>query len=391
MNKSYISIFFCALTLCLSCKTKTVEINEQPAVDTTTVAPASTIKIDTFGILPNGKTVKRYTLTNKNQAQLQVINYGGIVTALKMPDRNGNIEDVVLGYDSLAGYLRNSPYFGCLIGRFGNRIAKGKFKLDNQTYTLAKNNNGEHLHGGTVGFDKVYWDIEEVQNEEGSAVKLSYVSKDMEEGFPGTLTVEVQYVLTDKNEWKIYYTATTDKKTIVNLTQHSYFNLTGNTKGNIEGHEFVLEADKFLPVNKTLIPTGELKDVKGTPFDFRKPKKVGKDINAKNEQLTFGKGYDHCWVLSSKDSLKFAASVYDSLSGRFMEIHTTEPAFQFYSGNFLDGTIIGKYNVPYTLHYAMILETQHYPDSPNKPEFPSVVLNPQETYRSYTVHTFSVK
>lgn len=370
-----------------ACKQKT-ETTSTP-VDST--AADSKVVKDTFGILEDGKTVFRYTLKNEHGLEMQVINYGGIITSFKVPDKNGTLEDIVLGYDSLSQYLKSSPYFGALIGRYGNRIAKGKFKIDGTEYTVAGNNNGQHLHGGLKGFDKVYWDIEPVESSEGKALKLTYVSKDGEEGYPGTLTTEVIYTLTNNDEWKIDYKATTDKKTIINLTQHTYFNLTGNTSGDILGHELYLKADEFVPVDKVLIPTGKLEIVKNTPFDFTVATSVGKRINEKHPQLTNGLGYDHCWVLSSKDSVKLAGSLYEPTSGRMMEVYTTEPGIQFYSGNFLDGTLTGKGGVAYKKHYGLCLETEHYPDSPNQPSFPSTVLEPGATYQTHTTYRFSVK
>lgn len=320
---------------------------------------------------------------------MQVINYGGIITSLQVPDKKGVVEDVVLGYDSLAGYLRATPYFGAIVGRYGNRIGKGKFALDGKTYTLAQNNEGQHLHGGIKGFDKVYWTIEETSTPEGPSLLLHYTSKDMEEGYPGTLTVEVRYTLTDDNALKIDYHATTDKKTVVNLTQHTYFNLTGNGKRDILDHVLSLAADKYVPVAKTLIPTGKLATVDGTPFDFRTPTAIGARINGTHEQLVYGRGYDHCWVLN--DSTKAAATLYEPVSGRVVEVFTTEPGIQFYSGNFLDGSITGKGNVTYTKRFGLCLETEHFPDSPNQPSFPSVVLNPGETYKTQTVYRFSTR
>jgi aldose 1-epimerase len=322
---------------------------------------------------------------------MKVINYGGIITSLAMPDRHGKMEDIVLGYDSLEDYLTASPYFGALIGRYGNRIAKGKFSLDGKEYTLAVNNGANHLHGGIKGFDKVIWTAQQQHADEGVALRLTYLSKDMEEGYPGNLNVEVVYTLTDRNELKIDYKAATDKKTIVNLTQHTYFNLTAG-KQDILSHNLTINADRFLPVDKTLIPTGALKPVDNTPFDFRKPMMVGKRIGEKDEQLKFGNGYDHCWVLNAaKDGMNNAATLYDSISGREMVVYTTEPGLQFYSGNFLDGSNKGKNNIVYNFRTGLCLETQHFPDSPNKPAFPTVVLNPGETYTSQTVYKFSAR
>ena len=317
-----------------------------------------------------------------------IINYGGIITKLQAPDRNGTIEDIVLGYDSLSAYLKETPYFGAIVGRYGNRIANGKFVLDGKAYTLVQNNNGQHLHGGLKGFDKVLWNIEEAGT---NTLKLSYRSKDMEEGYPGNLSVDVTYELTDANELKITYTATTDKKTVVNLTQHSYFNLTGNAKRDILEHDLTLYADTFVPVTKVLIPTGELKNVTNTPFDFRKSTAIGARVNENDQQLKCGRGYDHCWALSSLDSIRHAASVYEPASGRMLEVYTTEPAIQFYCGNFLDGSLTGKYNIVYKHRYGFCLETEHFPDSPNQKNFPSTELSPGETYRSQTTYVFSTR
>jgi len=384
----------CAGVACasFSCKPKTEE--KAPPVDSAAhpaaAAPAPISK-EPFGTLPDGQAVDRYTLTNKNGVVMQVINYGGIITSLRVPDKNGVSEDVVLGYDSLSGYLKATPYFGAIVGRYGNRIANGKFKLDGKTYTLAQNNNGQHLHGGLKGFDKVYWSIEEAQSAEGPSLRLKYTSKDMEEGYPGNLTVEVVYTLTNDNALKLDYTATTDKKTVLNLTQHSYFNLTGNGKRDILEHVLTLAADKFVPVGKTLIPTGKLTDVAGTPFDFRTATAIGARINGSDQQLVYGGGYDHCWVIGGADSTKAIATVFEPASGRVLEVYTTEPGIQFYSGNFLDGTITGKGGVVYTKRFGLCLETEHYPDSPNQSSFPSVVLNPGQTYKTQTVYRFSTR
>jgi aldose 1-epimerase len=338
-----------------------------------------------FGHMTNGQEVYEYTLVNANKIEVRVINYGGIITSLKVPDRNGVVEDIVLGYDSLPGYLKATPYFGAIVGRYANRIAKGTFRIDGVEYQVAQNDNGQHLHGGVKGFDKVFWDIEEAGV---NILKLTYRSSDMEEGYPGNLSVEVTYALTDANELKISYTATTDKKTVVNLTQHSYFNLSGNAKRDILDHELTLYSDKFLPVTNALIPTGELKDVSTTPFDFRTATAIGARVNERDQQLEFGRGYDHCWVLSSPDSMKHAASLFDPVSGRTVEVYTTEPAIQFYCGNFLDGSITGKYNVVYNHRYGLCLETEHFPDSPNQKNFPSAELRPEEVYRTQTTYTF---
>jgi aldose 1-epimerase len=351
-----------------------------------------TINESPFGNLPDGSAVTLYTFKNANGVEMKVINYGGYITSLRTPDKSGVIEDVVLGYDSLSGYLKAPSFFGCIVGRYGNRIAKGQFKLDGKTYDLVKNNGVNHLHGGTKGFDKVMWEATPSSSPEGASLKLSYLSKDMEEGYPGNLQVTVVYTLTNDNELKIQYEATTDKKTVINLTNHSYFNLSGNTKRKILDHKLSIAASKFLPVDATLIPTGELKDVKGTPFDFTSPEVIGKRINDNDPQIKAGIGYDHCWVFDkAPGTLGLGATVYDSISGRYMEMFTTEPGTQFYSGNFLNGTVTGKFNTVYEQRYGLCLETQHYPDSPNRPEFPTVVLNPGEVYKTQTIYKFSTK
>lgn len=343
-----------------------------------------------YGKTQDGKTVDIYTLTNANGCEVKITNYGGIVVSLTVPDKNGQLGDVVLGYDSLDEYIKNNPYFGALIGRYGNRIGKGQFKLDGQTYTLAKNDGDNHLHGGNVGFDKVVWDAKEIRESGAVGLELTYLSKDGEEGYPGNLTATVKYIWTNKNELKIEYTATTDKTTVVNLTHHSYFNLAG--KGDILSHELMIKADKFTPVDEGLIPTGELRDVSGTPFDFTKATAIGARIEADNEQLKFGKGYDHNWVLNDYDGkMQTVASLYEPTTGRLMEIITTEPGLQFYSGNFLDGTITGKAGVVYNFRTGLCLETQHFPDSPNKPEFPSTTLKPGEKYSTTTIYKFTIK
>lgn len=341
-----------------------------------------------FGIMPGGAEVYEYLLANKNGIEIRVINYGGIITSLKAPDRNGILEDIVLGYDSLSGYLKTTPYFGAIVGRYANRIANGKFSIEGKEYSVAQNNNGQHLHGGEKGFDKVFWDIEQLDNQ---SVALTYQSQDMEEGYPGNLSIKIIYTLSDTNELKIEYLATTDKKTIVNLTQHSYFNLTGNVKRDILGHEVVIYSDKFVPVNKVLIPTGQLKTVSGTPFDFKTAAAIGLRTNDKDEQLVIAGGYDHCWVLSSPDSVKHAATVYEPTSGRVVDVYTTEPGMQLYCGNFLDGSITGKQGVVYKHRYGFCLETEHFPDSPNQKSFPSTELNPGEVYRSQTTYVFSAR
>ncbi len=341
------------------------------------------IEKQAFGKTKDGKEVDLYTLVNANGLKVKIMTYGGIVTSLEVPDRDGKLADIVLGYDTLDEYIKSSPYFGALIGRFGNRIAKGKFTLKGTEYTLATNNGPNHLHGGIKGFDKVVWDAEAMETNEGPALKLTYTSPDGEEGYPGTLSCTVIYTLTDDNELKVSYEAETDKPTIVNLTHHSYFNLAGYDSGDILDHKLMINADNFTPVDDTLIPTGEIKPVKGTPMDFTKPTAIGSRI----EQVPGG--YDHNYVLNNSDgSLALAASAYDPKTGRLMEIYTTEPGIQFYSGNFLDGTLKGKGAI-YNKHDGFCLETQHFPDSPNKSNFPSVLLKPGKKYTHLTVHKFS--
>lgn len=333
-----------------------------------------------------------YTLTNKNGASAQITNYGGIVVALNVPDQSGRLGDVVLGFDNLEEYLKVHPFFGALVGRYGNRIANGKFSLHGVEYTLAQNDGPNSLHGGLKGFDKVFWDAKPLDTPNGPALELTYLSQDGEEGYPGNLLVKVTYTLTHNNELKIDYSATTDKDTVINLTHHSYFNLTGAGKGDILAHELMIKADKFTPVNANMIPTGELRPVVGTPFDFTHPTPIGLRLNQADEQLKFGGGYDHTWVLNSQDgSLALAARVSEPTSGRIMELWTTEPGVQFYSGNFLDGSIIGKGGRAYQYRFALCLETQHFPDSPNHPEFPSTILRAGQTYTSTTVYKFLVR
>ena len=355
----------------------------------TSTKSSDTITHAAFGNTPDGTPVEIYTLHNSKGAEARIMTYGGIVVSLKTPDRAGKMADIVQGFESLAGYLKPNPYFGALIGRYGNRIGHAHFTLDGHEYQLPKNDGDNTLHGGNRGFDKRVWQAKEVN---GSTLELTYVSKDGEEGFPGTLTATVRYTLTDANELKIEYAATTDKPTVVNLTNHSYFNLSGQGEGDILQHQLTLNADKFTPVDKGLIPTGELKSVQGTPFDFRKATAIGARINQQDEQLLAGKGYDHNWLLNRSGSgLTLAAEVYDPKSGRVMEVRTAEPGIQFYTGNFLDGTITGAGGKVYRQRYALCLETQHFPDSPNKPAFPSTVLRPGQKYQTTTVFRFSAR
>ena len=350
------------------------------------------IKKEDFGKTPDGTNVELYTLSNSNGMRVKIMTYGGIVVSMEVPDAAGKTSDVVLGYDNLDDYVKNNPYFGCIVGRYGNRIGAGKFTLDGVEYKLAINNGPNHLHGGLKGFDKVVWKAEQLKDADQVGLKLAYTSKDMEEGYPGNLDILVTYTLTDKNELKIDYEATTDKATPVNLTNHSYFNLAGQGSGDILAHELMLNADRCTPVDEGLIPTGELLPVEGTVMDFTKPMAVGARIGSDYEQIKFGGGYDHNWVLNKEgDELSLAAKVYEPTSGRVMEVYTTEPAIQFYAGNFLDGTITGKEGKVYKHRYAFCLETQHYPDSPNKPDFPSTIISPGEKYATTTIYKFSVQ
>ena len=342
-----------------------------------------------FGTMPDGKPVEQFTLTNRHGVEVKAIGYGGIITSLRVPDRTGRLDDIVLGFDTLEPYLKNDPFFGAIIGRYGNRIGKAQFAVDGKTYKLAANNGPNHLHGGLKGFDKVLWAVELVAG--SNAIAFSRTSPDGEEGYPGNLRVRVTYTLTDANELVVEYRASTDKATTVNLTQHSYFNLAGQASGDILGHQLMLNADRYTPVDDALIPTGELAPVSDTPFDFRKPTAIGARINNDHPQLKAGKGYDHNWVLNRKGSgLQLAARVTELKSGRTLEIATTEPGIQFYSGNFLDGTLKGKAGAVYARRTGFCLETQHYPDSPNKPNFPSTTLRPGAEYQTRTVFTFGV-
>lgn len=345
-----------------------------------------------FGEMPDGTKVKKFTLKNEAGMEVDVITYGGIITRWTAPDKNGLYDDVVLGFDNLEQYLEGSPYFGALIGRYGNRIAKGEFSLDGKTYSLATNDGDNHLHGGDKGFDKVIWNGKAKNTAKGSVLELTYTSQDGEEGYPGKLDVKVTYTLSDKNELDIQYEAVTDKPTVVNLTQHSYFNLSGQLSKPVLDHEIYLNADTYLPVDGGLIPTGEFREVAGTPFDFKVSKLIGKEIESDNEQLKLGKGYDHCWVLNKgEEDFRMVASAYHGETGRFMEVYTNEPGMQFYSGNFLDGTLTAKGGGAYVKRSGFCLETQHFPDSPNQPNFPSVTLNPGEIYSSRTMFKLSTK
>lgn len=347
---------------------------------------------ENYGKTTDSTDVDIYTLTNDNGMQVRITNYGGIVQALTAPDKDGKYEDVVLGYDSLKSYIEATPYFGAIVGRYGNRIANGRFTLDGTEYTLAQNDGKNHLHGGIIGFDKVVWKATPIKNDDAVSLKLEYLSKDGEEGYPGNLKVTVIYTLTDDDALKIEYHATTDKKTVVNLTNHSYFNLTADPRNKILDHELWLNAERYVPIDPTAIPLGTVEPVVGTPFDFTTPKKIGKDIQDDNQQLKNGIGYDHCMVFNNSDGeVKLQATVYEEQSGRLMEVYTDQPAVQIYVGNYLDGTNIGKGNIPYEYRTGFCLETEHYPDSPNQPQFPSTVLEPGEVYSTTTIYRFTTK
>jgi len=346
-----------------------------------------------FGKAPGGAAVQIYLLRNKNGIEAEITNYGATLVSLKAPGRSGKFADVVLGYQDVDGYVRDQAYFGAIVGRYANRIANGKFTLDGKTYELARNNGNNSLHGGAVGFNKRVWTAKEVSRANGPAVEFSYVSPDGEEGYPGNLRLQVVYSLSDNNELRIEYSATTDKDTVINLTNHAYFNLAGEGAGDVLGHELTLAADQFTPITEALVPTGELRSVKGTPLDFPRATAIGARINQDDQQLKFGKGYDHNFVLSgSQDgSPALAAEAYEPGSGRALQVLTTEPGIQFYSGNFLDGSIHGKRGKPYNYRSGFCLETQHFPDSPNHPAFPSTLLKPGQLFHSITIYKFSAR
>jgi len=388
MNKKFCSVcmvwvLLCALTVISSCKKETATKEEAEQMET---KAKMDVQKQGFGQLPDGQEVELYVLTNAAGIKARVMTYGATLVSLEVPDRDGNFADITLGCDSLEGYLSASPYFGATVGRYANRIAKGKFTLNGVEYTLAQNNGENHLHGGIQGFDKVIWDAEPVRTEEAVGVKFVYLSKDGEEGYPGNLTCTVTYLLTDNDELRISYEAETDKSTPVNLTHHSYFNLEGQGSGDILDHELMIDADKYTLVDEGLIPTGEIRSAADSPMDFTTPHAIGERIDQVEG------GYDHNFVLrGGGGTLSLAARVYEPDSGRVMEIHTTEPGIQFYSGNFLDGSITGKSGKVYHKHYGFCLEPQHFPDSPNKPNFPSTILRPGDRYMSLTVFKFSTQ
>ena len=365
------------------------------AVDT----PASSgIQKHAFGKTDDGQAVDLYVLRNKSGMEVSITNYGGVVVSLKVPDKAGKFADVVLGYDDLQGYVTDKSFFGAIIGRYANRIAHGKFTLNGATYSLAKNNGENSLHGGTKGFNKQVWTAhvgttKAVSGSGGQSLELTYRSKDGEEGYPGNLTAQVVYTLTEKNELKIEYLATTDKDTVVNLTNHSYFNLAGQGNGDILNHRLTIHAQQFSPVDATLIPEAQARSARGTPFDFSKAETIGARISQEDQQLKFGLGYDHNWVLNPNGPhpLSLAVEVYEPNSGRVMDVLTTEPGVQFYSGNFLDSSVHGKDGKVYGHRSGFCLETQHFPDSPNHPGFPSTVLKPGQRFNSTTVYRFSAR
>jgi len=374
-NRSLSSIFFC-LVLLLS----------------VSYVNAQKITKVSFGKTADGASVDIYTLTNRGGMEARITNYGAIVVSLTAPDRNHKFADVVLGFNDLESYLKGHPYFGAIVGRYGNRIAKGRFTLNGVEYKLAVNNGENHLHGGIKGFDKVVWTAKSMRTKVGPAVSLTYLSKDGEEGYPGNLTVKVVYTLTNNNELRIDYTESTDKDTVANVTHHSYFNLAGEGNGDILNHQVTLKANRFIPTDAGSIPTGELRNVQGTPFSFLKPTAIGERINQADQQLEFGKGYDHTWVVNGRaGTLRQAASVYESTTGRVMDVWTTEPGVQFYTGNFLDGTLTGKSSKLYPHRSGFCLETQHYPDSPNQRKFPTTTLRKGSVYRSTTIYRFSAR
>ena len=357
----------------------------------TSQADRGTVTTTRFGNLPDGRPLTLYTLRNSKGAEAKITNYGGIVTSLKVPDCNGKLDDVVLGHNKVDGYLvEENPYFGALIGRYGNRIANGKFTLDGRNYKLPINNGKNSIHGGKIGFDRMVWTGRPFTSKDGFSVELKYRSKDGEQGYPGNLDVTATYTLTNNNELRLNFTATTDKPTVLNLTHHSYFNLAG--KGDILGHIVQIKADRFSPVNANLIPTGELQPVAGTPFDFRKPTAIGARIDTPDQQLKLGNGYDHNFVVAdAPGKLKLHAKAYEPTTGRTLDVLSTEPGVQFYSGNFLDGTIVGKGGRRYNPRNGFCFEPQHFPNSPNELKFPSTVLRPGETFKNTIVYRFGTK
>ena len=369
------------------------KIPDVTILDSITTPSGARITRAPFGTLPTGERVQAFTLTNARGLEMRVLDYGGIIVSLRTPDRTGQLADIVLGFDDLQGYVKSSPYFGAIAGRYANRIARGRFTLDGTTYTLAVNNGPNALHGGIKGFDKVVWQAEPTADSSGVRLVLHYTSADGEEGYPGTLRATVAYTLSDSNQLVVDYEATTSKPTPVNLTQHTYFNLAGEGSGVVLGHVVTINADRYTPIDSTSIPTGDLPPVEGTPFDFRTPHPIGERIDQADPQLKNGRGYDHNFVLNHPQGsagLVHAAHVVEPTSGRTLDVSTTEPGVQFYTGNFLDGTAVGKHGHAYPFRGGFCLETQHFPDSPNRPDFPSTILRPGNTFRSRTVFSFGV-
>jgi aldose 1-epimerase len=381
-----------------ACQPSTPASNTPAAAAAAPPAPAAakaSVTKSSFGTLPDGTAVDLYTLTNAHGVEMRVTNYGAIIVSLKVPDKAGALGDVVLGFNRLEDYVKDSPYFGAIVGRYGNRIGGAKFTLDGKTYKLTANDGVNTLHGGLKGFDKLVWTATPVDRPEGAALQLSLTSKDGDEGYPGTLQLTVTYTLTDANALIVDYLAKTDKATPVNVTQHSYFNLAGEGIGTIDNHVMQIHADRYTPVAKGLIPTGELASVVGTPFDFRTPTPIGARVGADHPQIALGGGYDHNWVINwpagmAADKLAPVLRVTEPTTGRTLEVESTEPGVQFYSGNFLDGHLVGKSNRPYVKRAAFAVETQHFPDSPNKPDFPSTIVRPGKDYQSQTVFRFGV-
>ncbi len=376
MNKIKVLLFM--IILITGCHQKTQQTEEIKTNDD------MEIKKELFGSI-DGNDVYLYTMENPAGMQIQITNYGGIVTSIKVPDKNGKFDDIALGYDSLKGYLIETPYFGAIVGRCANRISYGKFTLDGKEYTLSTNEGPHHLHGGTEGFDKKIWQPTPMTDDSTASLKLTYTSSDGEEGYPGNLDVTVVYSLTKDNKFKIEYTAKTDQATPINLTHHTYFNLAGTSGRNILDHVLMIEADKYCVTNPDLTPTGEIRDVEGTNMDFRTPMPIGARIG-----MVPG-GYDHNYVLNNNGQFGKVAELYDPKSGRVIEVFTTEPGMQFYSGNFLDGSIVGEYGLVYQKHYGLCMETQHFPDSPNHPNFPDNILRPGDTYKQLTIYKFGVR
>jgi aldose 1-epimerase len=381
-----------SLVLCAAAAALAAGCSRDSSSTSVTTPQSSPITMSAgFGRTPDGQAVDLITFHNSHGIEVRAMTFGGTILSIKTPDKTGQLDDITLGFDTFAPYVDKSPYMGAIIGRYGNRIGKGQFTLDGQTYKLATNNGANHLHGGTKGWDKRVWKAETFQNTGGVGVKFSYTSPDGEENYPGTVKAEVTYTLTDSDKLVIDYHATTDKPTVINLTNHTYWNLSAGKSAEILGHELQLNADRYTPVDDGLIPTGEIAPVANTPFDFQKATAIGARINDKNEQLTRGKGYDHNFVLlRTGDGLSRAAHVLDPVSGRTLDVDTTEPGIQFYSGNFLDGTLTGKYNRVYPFRSGFCLETQHFPDSPNHANFPPTTLRPGQEYKSQTVYSFGI-